>query len=189
MWSPPRLTVAPGSKWFSTLGPDTSLRRRQRVIRDRTTNRRGDTMSVTVSLTTGVAGIRARARTAGSARFARLPSRPLRRSHRVSASKDGDGDEKGGGLRRTRPSSTPRTTGSPTGSRVTSHGPRAGSLGTRATREPARSRRSSASPATTAKPTDRPRTRAKRTPTPTPRTGPTSTAATRTTTCTSSRTT
>ena len=51
-------------------------------------------MSVTVSLTTGVAGIRARTRTAGSARFARLPSRPLRRSHRVSASKDGDGDEK-----------------------------------------------------------------------------------------------
>ena len=51
-------------------------------------------MSVTVSLTTGVAGIRARARTAGSARFARLPSRPLRRSHHVSASKDGDGDEK-----------------------------------------------------------------------------------------------
>ena len=89
--------------------------------------------------------------------------------------------------RRTRPSSTPRTTGSPTGSRVTFPGPRGGNSGTRATRAPARSRRWSASPAATATPTDRPRTRARRRPR--PRTGPTSTAATPTTTCTSSRTT
>ena len=51
-------------------------------------------MSVAVSITTSVAGARARAHTMGSARFARLTSRPVRGTFRVAASKDADGDDK-----------------------------------------------------------------------------------------------
>ena len=51
-------------------------------------------MSLAVSITTSVAGIRARARTMGSARVARLTSRPVRGTFRVAASKDADGDDK-----------------------------------------------------------------------------------------------